>query len=88
MTDRPTSEQAAGIRRAAVFLLHNGNRDIEGINAVLAEMTTHEDRVHFLFGVGNLFESVIPVVFSQTGQWMVRQLVADLAGVEHSGGVQ
>ena len=82
----PTPEQAAGIRRAAAFLIHNGNRDVAGVNAVLSELNGDQgETLRFLLGIGNVFESLLPVVYSNAGQWLVRQTIADLAGVENGG---
>lgn len=85
MTDnQPSPEQATGTRRAAAFFLHNGRRDLDGVNAILQELGGDQDAtLYFLLGLGNVFETLLPVVYSSTGQWLVQQLVADLAGVEH-----
>lgn len=83
MTGKPTPEQAAGTRRAACFLLHNGNRDLDGVNSVLGELVgDHDETVRFLMGLGTVFETLIPIIYSEAGQWLLRQTIADLAGIE------
>jgi len=84
VTTIPTPEQAAGVRRAAVFLIHNGTRNIDGVNAVLAELAGDQDEtVRFLIGLGTVFETLLPIMYSNAGQWLVRQTIADLAGIEN-----
>lgn len=79
----PTPEQAAGVRRAACFILHNGNRDLEGVNAVLNELDGDVNlTLQFILGIGTVFETLLPIIYSNTGQWLVRQTIADLAGIE------
>ncbi len=86
MTDTPSPEQAAGVRRAACFIIHNGNRDLDGVNAVLAELAGDEgETLRFLLGIGTVFETLLPIVYSNAGQWLVRQTIADLAGIENGG---
>lgn len=79
----PNSDQAAGVRRAAAFFLHHGNRDGEGVQAVLSELSADPmETYHFLMGIGHLLEVLLPILFSSAGQWLVRQTIADLAGIE------
>ncbi|MCW2608727.1 MAG: hypothetical protein JWO60_3420 [Frankiales bacterium] len=88
MTTPPTPEMARGTRRAAAFLLHNGNRDLDGVNAILTELNGESDTLNFLLGIGYVFESLLPIMYSQAGQWLVRETIGDLAGIEHGGEVQ
>ena len=83
MTTPPTPEQAAAVRRGAAFLIHHGNRDIEGVNAILAELDQDQDlTVRFLMGIATVVETLLPIIFSSTGQWLVQQTCADLAQIE------
>lgn len=83
MNQIPRPDQAAAVRRASAFLLHNGNRDLDGVNAVLDEVAGNElATLHLLLGLGTVFESLLPVIYSDAGQWLVRQTIADLAEIE------
>lgn len=79
---KPSSEQAASVRRGAAFLIHHGNRNVDGVNAILGEIDGEEQTLQFLMGVATVFETLMPVLYSQAGQWLMQQTVADLAGME------
>lgn len=86
MTTDP--KQAAATRQAAAFLLHAGNQNQAGMNAVLDELNQDpEMSSRFVFGMASVFHTLMPVLYSNAGQWLMQQTVADLAGLEH-GDVQ
>jgi hypothetical protein len=84
--DLPRPEQAAAVRRASAYLLHHGNGDAAGVTAIVEEL--NQDPLatgYFVEGMAIVFETLVPVIYSEAGKWLVQQTLNDLAAIEHGG---
>ncbi len=85
-TPNPSPAEAAShARRAAALLVHYANRDEAGFNAIVSELQTGEDSVRLVLGLLGMFDTAMPMLFTPGGIHLVKQVVAQLAGVEYGG---
>lgn len=86
MSDTPdmsTPEIASFARRAVALLVHYGERDVDGINAVLAEVRGPADCAHLVVALLSLIEHLAPQTYTPAGIAIARGAIPGLAHREH-----
>ncbi len=74
-------------RRAATLLVHHARRDVAGVNEVIRQVreddNPDESTTALLFAVVQIFEGVVPMLFTDTGIRLLSTVVLDLAGQDN-----
>ncbi len=86
MSDTPdlsTPEIARFARRAVALLVHYGERDVDGLNAVLEEVKGPADCAHLVVALLGLIEHLAPQTYTPAGIAIARSVIPDLAHREH-----
>ncbi len=86
MTDRPEAHTVDHTRRAATLLVHHARRDVAGVNDVIQQVREDdnpaESTTALIFAVVQVFEGVVPMLFTDTGIRLLSTVVLDLAGLD------
>ncbi len=75
-------EAALANRRAGALLLHHGQLNREGMDAVLDDVKTGVESKALLFALAGIFESLLPELRTPTGIALLREFVAGAAAAE------
>ena len=82
MTDlNPT---AADCRRAAALISHHGQSNLVGVNAVLQEAVEADRITPLILGMLDLYQTIVPVIYTRLGMQALSAAVIDLARAEVS----
>lgn len=85
MTDAH-SHDARDVRRACVLMQHHARGDVEGLNALFAEIGTddnpNESSTKLVLGLLALFEHLLPMVVTPLGQQMLASSIMAMAADE------
>jgi len=73
-------------RRAATLLVHHARRDVAGVNEVIRQVREDdnpaESTTALIFAVVQVFEGVVPMLFTDTGIRLLSTVVLDLARLD------
>jgi len=76
------------MRRAALLLVHHARRDRDGVNEVIRQVREDPDPAEsttaLVFAVVEIFEGLVPMMFTDTGVRLLSTVVLDLAGQDHA----
>jgi hypothetical protein len=71
------------VRRAAALVAHDGNSNVQGINAILQEASETTGISELILNVMHLYATILPSLFTPLGLDTLQRNVLDLAAKEN-----